>query len=218
MTRSALVLVAHADDETLGCGGLVAKLVKQGWQVDVVVVSDARFTTRGALQDNRADAAAACRVLGVADSRLHLLGFPDQKFDSVPLADIANAVVALRLEPDLIVTHVDSDLNLDHRIVSDVAKIVGRPRGRPIAILGCEVPATSFWNGRPFPANYFVDIGDQLATKIAAFRCYRNELRPAPDPWSPEGIELLARYHGMQCGMPLAEAYLVVRGHGGALP
>ncbi len=218
MSPAAVALVAHADDETLGCGGLIAGLVKRGWQVDVVIASNAQFSTRGAPVDNRAAALAACDVLGVARERVHLLGFEDQKFDRFPIADIANAVVALDLLPDLIVTHVDSDLNLDHRIIADVAKIVGRPRGRPISILGCEVPNTTFWNGRPFAANYYVDISDQLAAKIAAFRCYSNELRAWPDPWSPEGIELLARYHGMQCGLPLAEAYSVIRGYRDSLP
>ena len=219
MSPAALVLVAHADDETLGCGGLIASLVKRGWQLDVVIASNAQFSTRGQPVDNRAAALEACGLLGVARERVHLLGFDDQKFDRFPIADIANAVVALRLEPDLIVTHVDSDLNLDHRIISDVAKIVGRPRARPVSILACEVPNTTFWNGRPFPANYFVDVsGGELEAKIAAFRCYGNELRAWPDPWSPEGIELLARYHGMQCGLPLAEAYSVIRGYRDSLP
>jgi LmbE family N-acetylglucosaminyl deacetylase len=34
--RNALILVAHADDETLGSGGLIQKLVRDDWNVDVV--------------------------------------------------------------------------------------------------------------------------------------------------------------------------------------
>jgi hypothetical protein len=58
----------------------------------------------------------------------------------------------------------------------------------------------------------------ELDAKIAAFACYSNELRAWPDPWSREGLELLARYHGMQCGLPLAEAYAVIRGYRDSLP
>ena len=32
--KSALVLVAHADDETLGCGGTIQKLLRGGWKVE----------------------------------------------------------------------------------------------------------------------------------------------------------------------------------------
>ena len=35
MSKNALVLVAHADDETLGAGGMISKLLTQGWRVDV---------------------------------------------------------------------------------------------------------------------------------------------------------------------------------------
>jgi N-acetylglucosamine malate deacetylase 1 len=219
VTRSALVLVAHADDETLGCGGLVAKLVRRGWRVDVAIASDAVLTTRGQEQDNRADALAACRTLGIVESeRVHFLGFQDQKFDRYPIADIANAVAALELQPELILTHDDTDLNLDHRIINEVAKIVGRPRQRPISILACESPAASFWNGRQFAANYYVDVTEEIDVKVAAFECYRNEVRSYPDPWSGEGLRLLARYHGMHCGLPMAEAFAVIRGYGGSLP
>jgi RND superfamily putative drug exporter len=98
-------------------------------------------------------------VLGVAPPRF--LGFPDQKFDTVPIADLANAVSALGLQPDLIFTHAGTDLNGDHRITLDVAKIVGRPRAKPVSILGVEIPNTTFWNGTGFPASYFVDISDE---------------------------------------------------------
>ena len=39
MNKKALVLVAHADDETLGAGGMISKLQANGWTVDVVALS-----------------------------------------------------------------------------------------------------------------------------------------------------------------------------------
>ncbi len=35
-----LVIVAHPDDEVLGMGGTIAKLVKNGCVVDVMIVTD----------------------------------------------------------------------------------------------------------------------------------------------------------------------------------
>ena len=60
---NALVLVAHADDETLGAGGTIRKLVMRGWKVEVVILSDGIVRARGAEQDNRPDAVAACQRL-----------------------------------------------------------------------------------------------------------------------------------------------------------
>lgn len=215
--RKAMILMAHADDETLGAGGLMQKLVKQAWDVSVVIMSDGRLTVRGEIEDNRADAFTACERLGLKTQPV-FLGFPDQKFDTVPMADLAGAVLDLKLEPDLIVTHVDTDLNLDHRLVCDAAKIAGRPKRKPVAIIGGEVPNTSFWNGQPFPANFYVDISEEIEGKIEAFAAYRNELQAYPHPWSREGLKLLAQYHGMQCGCRYAEAFRIIRGHAGLLP
>ena len=131
---------------------------------------------------------------------------------------MANSVASLSLDPDLIVTHAETDLNLDHRITADISKIIGRPKKKPISILACEIPNTSFWNARQFPANYFVDITDEIDTKIRAFSQYRNELQEFPHPWSKKGLKLLAEYHGMQSGIQLAEAYQLIRGYPSLLP
>lgn len=214
--RQALILVAHADDETLGAGGTIVKLARGGWNAQVVILSDGIVRVRGKVQDNREDAKTACRVLGVGEPRF--LGFADQKFDSVPVADLAGAVANLGLEPDLVITHAETDLNGDHRLACEAAKIVARPKGRPISLLACEIPNTTLWNGRPFAANYYVDIRGTLERKVAAFSSYRNELRPYPHPWSRKGLKLLAEYHGMQSGLGMAEAFSLVRGYEGLLP
>ena len=211
----ALILVAHADDETLGAGGLMQKLRGAHWDVRVVIMSDGVVRTRTEVCDNRQGARNACAILDVPEPLF--LGFADQKFDTVAVADLANAVLALAIEPDLICTHTDTDLNRDHRMTAEVARIVGRPRKKPVAIVGCEIPNTSFWNGTPFMPNYYVDITTELDKKIAAFSCYGNEMRAFPDPWSSEGLRLLAAYHGMQAGYRAAEAYVVVRAGEGLL-
>jgi len=155
-------------------------------------------------------------MLGAQECKL--LGFKDQKFDEVPMADLANAVATLRLKPDLIITHVDTDLNMDHRLTCDVAKIIGRPKVKPVSILGCEIPNTSFWNAKVFPANYYVDISEQIDLKVAAFSKYANELQEYPHPCSTKGLKLLAEYHGMQSGFRFAEAFSVIRAYEGRLP
>jgi hypothetical protein len=113
----------------------------------------------------------------------------------------------------MIITHVASDLNRDHVITCEVAKIVGRPKTKPISILGMEIPNTSFWNGVPFAANYYVDIESFLEKKIEAFNMYKNEIQSFPHPWSDEGLTLLAKYHGMQSGLAFAEAFTIIRGY-----
>jgi LmbE family N-acetylglucosaminyl deacetylase len=158
----------------------------------------------------------ACGMLGAGQPTF--LGFPCNQLDTVSVAEMADAVAEVAQEPDLILTHWHRDLNRDHRLVSEIARIFGRPRPRPVAILECEIPSTAFWNGRPFLPNYFVDITEAIDTKIEAFAKYENEIRDYPHPWSHEALRLLAQYHGMQCGYAYAEAFFVARGYAGLLP
>ena len=164
---------------------------------------------------NRAGLEKACGILGVQE--LHVLNVPDQQFDGIPMAAFTQKLMDLKLAPDLIITHAVTDLNLDHRITCEAAKILGRPRRKPVSILACESPSTSFWNGKMFQANYFVDITDTIDLKVKALQQFVHEIQEFPGPWSPEGLRLLAQYHGMQCGFPYAEAFSVIRAYEGHL-
>ena len=178
--RHAIVLAAHADDETLGCGGTIAKLTRSGWLVDIVIVSDGVVTARGTQQDNREDAKAACKLLGVESPRF--LGFPDQRLDEVSMMELSNTLVPLTDGPDLVMTHATADLNRDHRLIAEAARIAWRPTERAVSILEFEIPASAYWNGQTFAANYYVDISGTLDVKLAALSAYTTESRAAPHP------------------------------------
>src|SRR5436853_6989774 len=87
MGKPVLVIAAHPDDELLGCGGTVALHTRAGDAVTSVIVCEGeslRYGPDGVGQPAHARAAAA--TLGVADVRL--LGFADQRLDTMPLTDI----------------------------------------------------------------------------------------------------------------------------------
>ena len=112
-----MVLVAHTDDETLGCGATAALLAGRGWDVDVVILTDGVITARGGDPiDNREQCDQACELLGIKPPTL--LGFPDQQLDRESLTDLSTAVADLGRSPDLIITHSDHDLNVDHRLTA----------------------------------------------------------------------------------------------------
>lgn len=206
-----LVWLAHADDETLGAGGTIPQLLAVGHQLQLIVASQGVVDLREQAADNRGPLAQACARLGI--EHWTTLGLPDQRFEQHPIAEITQRVQAeLALAPDLIITHSARDLNRDHRIVAEVARILGRPRQQPVSILACEIPCVSLWNGQPFAPNFFVPLTEEgLATKIEAFGYYTAENRTFPDPYSAEGLRTLARQRGMESGYPAAEAFEIVR-------
>lgn len=85
--RSCLIVAPHADDETLGCGGLAILKRAAGVRVDVIVATDGAATHPGvahhklsgddivALREEETQ--AACAVLGIAPENVRFLRYPD---------------------------------------------------------------------------------------------------------------------------------------------
>jgi LmbE family N-acetylglucosaminyl deacetylase len=219
-TRAVLIIVAHTDDETLGAGGALARHAQAGDRVYAMAMTDG-VGARGA------DGAAAASRARAAEKAAAALGFkwieggafPDNAMDSVPLLDVAKAIEKAKAEirPALVYTHSGADLNIDHRIVCQAVLTAFRPQpGESCAeIRACEIPSATDY-GHPqvtgsFAPNLFVSIGDTWAAKLAALRAYEAEMRPAPHTRSFEGLEALARCRGHQAGLPMAEAFQVLR-------
>ena len=62
-----LFLVAHADDEALGPGGLIKKLSKNKANIKLVVISDGKITVRNKFVDNSKHLMNSTKILGIKD-------------------------------------------------------------------------------------------------------------------------------------------------------
>lgn len=204
-----LVLVAHADDETIGCGGYIPILMERGLRVAIVIASSCRFTREGREVDNRPSAVQAGRILG-ADS-VHFLDLEDQLFERYGTREISEKIEALEMQPGLILTHCGRDLNRDHRVIHEIALLYARPSARRVNILASEIINNAEYFGDAFRADYYVNISRTIAIKKQAFACYVHEARPFPHPYSADALDLKARQRGMEAGVPYAEAYQVIR-------
>ncbi len=215
-----LVIAAHADDEALGCGGLMAKSARRGDQVRAVFMTDGE-SSRGARPEEarrrREACRAACALLGAPDPVL--LDFPDNAMDGVPLLEAAKAVEAqiAAFPPDLVLTHHAHDLNVDHRVVHEAVMTALRPQpGRPSPTILCfETPSSTEWRA-PHPAfafapNWHEEIAETLAVKMAALEIYAEEMRPWPHARSFQAVEALAKWRGACVGVEAAEAFMLAR-------
>lgn len=83
LTRSALVLAPHPDDETLGCGGTIIRKIAAGADVQLVFMTDgsrshAALMPESKLRDLRQkEAMKAAQVLGVPFESVTFLEFGD---------------------------------------------------------------------------------------------------------------------------------------------
>lgn len=87
MPQRILIISPHPDDETLACGGTIAKKVKEGHDVSIIFFTDGRNShlhTLGITSDPSPNELAqirireahnACRILGVRSHNLIFLGY-----------------------------------------------------------------------------------------------------------------------------------------------
>lgn len=219
MTERVLVVVAHPDDEVLGCGGALALHADRGDQVSVLILADG-YLSRGAADPDIGvkrvrQCRDACAVLGVED--VLVLGYPDNRMDNADLLDVVQTIEASveRWQPSTVYTHHGSDVNIDHRIVNDAVVAACRPQpGHPVTrLLFCEVSSSTEWqSGRPaFVPNWYVDIGQSIERKLQALACYESELRDSPHPRSLLSVRGLAGWRGSNVGLEYAEAFVLAR-------
>ena len=216
-----LIVVAHPDDEVLGAGATIKKLVSQGHNVAVAILSG-HAAARANLSETLAeDEAKAMSMLGVA--KTYHADFPNIKMNTVPHLDLVKFIESCIVDwnAEAIFTHHPSDVNNDHQETSKASIAACRlfqrtenvPKLRLFAYM--EVLSSTEWSlntaDNRFMPNYFVEIGkDGVVNKIKALNAYNGVMRTYPHPRSKEAIEGLAAYRGCQAGCDYAEAFEAV--------
>lgn len=217
---TVLIIVAHPDDEVLGCGGTAAALAAQGIAVYSCILSgqvDAR-QKRPDLPDLLGDINAAQTIL---DCKPPILGdFPNIKFNTIPHLELVQFIekAIQQTQADIIFTHHPHDLNNDHYHTSIACQAAARlfqrrsdlPSLRGLYFM--EILSATDWSfpgsGITFCPDTFFEIGNIfLKRKLEALRSYKGVMRDFPHPRSEEILKSLAAYRGGQAGMKYAEAF-----------
>lgn len=224
MKQTVLAVVAHPDDEALGCGGTLRRHADFGDDVYVCFLADGEGSrtqasdTVDALVEKREQAAStAAGILGIKDVFSHR--FPDNRMDSVDLLQIVQVVEGHigKLRPQVLYTHHAGDVNVDHRLAHEAVVTACRPQpGSPVqTLLFFETASSTEWqppaSRAPFAPNWYVDISDTLPAKLAALAAYAGEMRPWPHVRSIEALTHLARWRGSSIGVQAAEAFMLGR-------
>jgi LmbE family N-acetylglucosaminyl deacetylase len=223
MKKKILIVAAHPDDELLGCGGTVARMVADGAQAYSLILGEgitSRDQSRNAsskkkeLSSLKDNAREANKILGITE--VFFADFADNRFDSVDLLEIIKSIEDLKqkLKPEIIFTHFGNDLNIDHQRTYQAVLTATRPMTGEFVkeIYAFETVSSTEWNfPLTFSPNVFFDINSTLACKLKAFSQYVTELRDYPHPRSLRGLEELACYWGVKSGVPFAEAFQLVR-------
>jgi LmbE family N-acetylglucosaminyl deacetylase len=223
-----LLVVAHPDDELLGCGATMNRLITEfNCKIRVVILGEG-ITSRSEQRDTKKwEEELAIHRLNIKNAQecigfesVSIYNFPDNRFDSVDLLDIIKVIEKEKedFNPQIIFTHHGGDTNIDHRRTFEAVVTAIRPmENENVAHLLCfETPSSTEWQAfnypNPFLPNLFVKLTKQnIDAKIKGMESYEFEKRKFPHPRSPEALEIQAKRWGVSIGTEFAEAFIMVR-------
>lgn len=216
-----LVVAAHPDDEVLGAGANIWKLIKQGHDVAAAIMVSKAEARKNLSDTLFEDEKKAMKILGV--EKVYHADFPNIKMNTVPHLDLVQFIESCieNWKAEAIITHHPSDTNIDHQETSKAANAACRlfqrrediPRLKEFLYM--EVPSSTEWTlnsaENRFVPNMYVEIGKKgMEKKIEALKAYAGVMRAYPHPRSEEAIKGLAACRGAEAGCNYAEAFQCV--------
>ncbi|MBI1970484.1 PIG-L family deacetylase [Candidatus Woesearchaeota archaeon] len=216
--KKVLAVVAHPDDDIIGCGGSLIEHVLEGDHVAIAYLTSGESGSSTIAPDELKkirpeEARKAAGVLGIDDTTF--FGYRDGHlmYD----ADPVNQVIRILREkrPDTLYVHAANDLHSDHRIAHEICMqaIFGAP-GNHYGISGTRpwhvptVLAFEVWTPHQNP-QLVVDITDVMDKKLQALLEHKSQVVQTR---YDEAVEGLARYRGVMSGAGrYAEAFEVIR-------
>jgi LmbE family N-acetylglucosaminyl deacetylase len=226
--KRILVVVAHPDDEILGLGATMYRLIRDYGCIVRAIILGEGITSRSDIREidkwkeqlkiHKGNIETACKYIGYESVGVY--SFPDNRFDSVALLEIIKVVEAEKgvFNPDVIFTHHGGDVNIDHQRTFEAVITASRPMSheKTSTIITFETMSGTEWRAtsdpRHFLPNLISEISEEaLHAKCMAMESYEFEKRPYPHPRSCKALKVRAQMWGVANGVEMAEAFQVIR-------
>ncbi|RRO18867.1 hypothetical protein EIL87_04965 [Saccharopolyspora rhizosphaerae] len=231
--QRVLVVAPHADDETYGCAGTIARIKSLGGETYVVVGSVASIEQYGGRQvsglrtvtaDTRiAEFQSVAELLKVDDWEVLFSG-PDQHMalDAVPRRELTrllerDARLSIEnLRPSMVMIPAIS-YNQDHEALHRACVTATRPSAPGerhfVPHVLCYDNTSLFWTPERerFTPDLFVDISEFMQLKLQAMGLHASQVKNPLYHGSPEGLELQSRWRGREISAEAAEGYKAMR-------
>jgi bacillithiol biosynthesis deacetylase BshB1 len=222
--RADIVFTApHPDDLEIGSGGAIAKLVKQGYRVAMVHMTNGEPTPRGTPETRTKEMKAAAEILGVG--ACEMLTLPNRTLMDGPEARYALATALRKYRPKILVgmagrTPAASPDHYQGQLITEAARFYSQLTKWNDRFGGTEPFRVDHLVYRPtriaaeishFHTTFVVDISDTLEQKIEAVRCYRSQFDGQRLAWLEHYMRSGAGFEGASVGVRYGETYALPR-------
>jgi LmbE family N-acetylglucosaminyl deacetylase len=198
-----LAFGAHPDDIEIGMGGTVAKLVKLGYKMNLVIAATDSSGTMVKEREN--ESIKAAKIMGCS---------PPDFLNLSPTEFMFNRTLVRRLDeliqkhkPDIIFTQWVGDSHQDHQILTRCVLAASRTINN---VLMYETTIPSLISDVPFGPRLYVDISPTIGIKKKALECHKSQADRYGDLWIRAVISRSA-YRGFQIRKPHAEVFEVTK-------
>jgi LmbE family N-acetylglucosaminyl deacetylase len=214
-----LIFAPHADDEVLGCGGLIEKACRYGNRIKVVIgaLGDTVFkhiNEKVTALTRQQELSEALACLGCTDFEV-MYKDKEALMDTIPQKELVSKIdfFLASFKPTMIFIPYPS-FHQDHKALYNACLASLRPvpdqRYKLIALF--EYPLI-VWQ-YPQLSNtgeLYLDISKTVNKKVEAMKKHRSQIRESSHLISPENIKRWAEKRGMEIGIPYAEKYYILR-------
>lgn len=216
MKNNVLVIAAHPDDETLGCGGTLLKHKANGDLISWLICTTIDENHKNfSLREKEIEKVSH---LYSFDS-VHNLRLKTMRVDEYSISELIEKIskVIKEVKPNIIYLPFKSDVHSDHRKIFEAAfsctKSFRYPFIKSIYMMETlsETEFAPSLMGDTFVPNVFVDISNYLDKKIQFMKVFESEIDLHPFPRSERNIKALAAFRGASCGYEYAESFMLLK-------
>jgi LmbE family N-acetylglucosaminyl deacetylase len=207
--KNILAVGAHADDVEIGCGGTVARHVRNGDHIILLIMAESYYThydgrVLRTKEEGQSEEENAAKVLGAT---LINLGLETKKVSySAETIEAINKIID-EYKSDVIYTHWYHDTHQDHRRTTQAVLSAGR-NVKNILMYEPEYPAGRSYSG--FHNQFYVDISYTFEIKMEALKRHKSQIKKYGNDFLG-AVEARARHRGYEIGTKYAECFEVLR-------
>jgi N-acetylglucosamine malate deacetylase 1 len=215
-----LVIAPHADDEVLGCGGLISRVKDEGGKVFVLIFNVGSISNKkNSTQKWKQELDNAMKYLNVDKYETIFDKSEDNRYlDSKPLHQLIEIVESKssvsidKVKPTIVAIPTCFSHHQDHIRIFEACIAALRPMREPLAkiVLSYEAPEHSKWSTTGiFEPNFYVNIDKYIETKITAFYKYKSQIKFGGR--DKNSIKTQAEYRGHDIGQKYCESFVIHR-------
>lgn len=183
VAQKALVIAPHADDDVLGCGGLLAKLAARGAAIHVLFLTDSAGGNEVTehqqqyAERRRHEARAALELLGI--SSIEHLDLPDGRLDQfMGLASGAIERTLIEVRPELLLAVSPLEVTSDHQAAFAALHrtLSGLRGGGELDAAVAELKILLYEINHPGYPDVLVDVSAEIQALTEAIKKHSSQL------------------------------------------